>query len=61
MTVRKSVAKKPSTKKKKSTKAAAAATSSGQSVGSRVEMSGVVLTHEVTQIRRCFVDAAVAV
>ena len=55
------MAKKPSTKKKKSTKAAVAATPSGQSVGSRVGMPGVVLTHEVTQIRRCFVDAAVAV
>ena len=61
MAARKSVAKKPSKTKKKSASATAATTSSGQSVGSRVGMSGVVLTREVTQIRRCFVDAAVAV
>lgn len=58
---RKSVAKQPSKTKKKSNAVSTTTTSSGQSVGSRVGMSGVVLTREVTQIRRCFVDAAVAV
>ena len=59
---RKSVAKKPAPRKKAAAKATeAAAASTGQSVGSRVGLSGVVLTREVTQIRRCFVDAPTAV
>ena len=59
---RKSVAKKPTPRKKADAKATEAVTAStGQSVGSRVGLSGVVLTREVTQIRRCFVDAPTAV
>lgn len=56
------MAKKTAPRKKAAAKAAeAAATSSGQSVGSRIGLSGVVLTREVTQIRRCCIDASAAV
>ena len=40
---------------------AQAVQSSGQSVGARVGMSGVVHTREMTQIRRCFLDSATPV
>lgn len=61
---RKNVAKKPSSKKAAGGAGAAsvaAASSSGKSSGNRVGMSGVVHTREVTQIRRCFIDAATPV
>ena len=62
---RKSISKTPKASASRSRKLQPAATShaakSGQSVGSRVGMSGVVRTREVTQIRRCFIDAKVAV
>ena len=41
--------------------AAASAASDGQSVGERVGSHGVVQTREMTQIRRCFVDAPKAI
>ena len=40
---------------------AASSSSSGQSTGSRIGMSGVVHTREVSQIRRCFIDATKAI
>ena len=41
--------------------AASSATATGQSLGERVGMTGVVHTREATQIRRCFVDAKSAI
>ena len=63
---RKSISKSPKTRGKMSAAPARAAPASkssatGQSVGVRVGMSGVVHTREASQIRRCFVDAASAV
>ena len=40
---------------------ASASASAGQSVGDRVGMAEVVITREMTQIRRCFVDASSAI
>ena len=62
---RKAVAKNKKTsassKSKPFASSSSSATSSGQSVGARIGMSGVVHTREVTQIRRCFIDAAKAI
>ena len=63
---RTSIAKKPHRKakaKSRSSPSAAASKSppAGQSLGARVGISGVVHTREVTQIRRCFIDASTAV
>ena len=66
---RKSISKNSSTRqtasaapaRSKSRPAASKASRSGQSVGARVGMSGVVHTREVTQLRRCFIDAATAI
>ena len=61
---RKVVASSSSSTRKKAGAASAASRSAsftGQSKGNRVGMSGVVHTREVTQIRRCFIDAKEAV
>ena len=63
---RKSIARKPSRKASSTStapasRAASKSSSAGQSLGARVGISGVVHTREVTQIRRCFIDAAMAV
>ena len=66
---RKAVSKKASTSHTAGAASASSASSpaankssrSGQSLGARVGMSGVVHTREVTQIRRCFVDATNAI
>ena len=54
-------AKKPRENAQPVAAAASSAASSGQSTGSRIGMSGVVHTREVSQIRRCFIDAAKAI
>ena len=59
---RKAVAAKRDPKKTPSARdASATADTAGKSAGVRVGMTGVVLTREITQIRRCFIDAAKAV
>ena len=56
-----SAAKKPAAKAAASAASVVATASTGQSPGSRVGMSGVVHTREVSQIRRCFIDAGKAI
>ena len=67
---RKTMAKKAKSGKQSTKSGAAAgaaaaesatASSTGQSSGSRVGMSGVVQTREVSQIRKCFIDAGKAI
>ena len=58
---RKSVAAKRDPKTPSARAASSASAAAGKSAGVRVGMTGVVLTREITQIRRCFIDAKKAV